>query len=101
MIEYTYDNDLLDLANLQTESIIGMELLEIGQESLSALALFCADGTVLVLAKDTNFKVKTVFKLLPLHGDFDNDSTTFTKVSKLSHRLSIFLMISVEGSLIY
>ena len=30
LIEYTYDHDVLDLANLETTSIFAMELLETG-----------------------------------------------------------------------
>lgn len=46
LIEYTYDHDVLDLANLETSSIFAMELLEsqageTGEDNQKLLALFC------------------------------------------------------------
>ena len=44
----------------------------------------------------------TVFKMLPLLGGADDDdSITFTKVFKISQRMSMFLIGSSEGLLIY
>lgn len=46
LIEYTYDNDVLDLANLETSTIYEMQIL-----ASKSIALFAADGTVLILSQ--------------------------------------------------
>lgn len=100
LIEYTYDHDVLDLANLETSTIFTMQLLET-DEGPRALALFSENGTVLVLAQATNYKVRAVFRLLPLIGGIDEDATKFSAAYNLSKRLGMFLLVSSEGPLIY
>lgn len=46
LIEYTYDHDVLDLANLETSTIYEMQIL-----ASKSIALFAADGTVLILSQ--------------------------------------------------
>lgn len=67
------------------------------------MALFTKNGTVLVLAPANQaYKIKTVFKLLPLVGGLDEeDQLKFSKVFKMSQRLRMFLTVSSEGPLVY
>ena len=46
LIEYTYDHDVLDLANLETNTIFEMQIL-----ASKSIALFAAEGTVLILSQ--------------------------------------------------
>lgn len=46
LIEYTYDHDVLDLANLETNTIFEMQIL-----ASKSIALFATDGTVLILSQ--------------------------------------------------
>ena len=71
LIEYTYDHDALDLANLETETLLAIHALP-----NKSLALFAADGSVLILAQigDSGFKVKSALKLSQQQVGIEDDS---------------------------
>ena len=62
---------MLDLANLEMESLFAMQSMPGGQ-----IALFAANGTILVLGEGNSggYKINSVFKLLGLNAVFDDDS---------------------------
>ena len=94
MIEYTYDHDVLDLANLELDSIFALEVLP-----EKALALFASNGTVLILQEggSGSYKVLTAMKLLGVDGIIDEDSLIFTAIYKMSHRNGMFLCETSDG----
>ena len=97
---------MLDLANLETDTIFDIQLLEETRTEentqVTMLLLFATNGTVLVLSQASSaYKIKTVYNLLPLIGGVDDDMVQYTKVFKLSERLRMFLVLCTEGMLIY
>jgi hypothetical protein len=98
LIEYTYDHDVLDLANLETTTIFDVKVL-----ADKSIALFTTNGTVLIMqqSNSNSYKIKHVVKLLGSNGEVDEDSLAFSNVQIISQRLGMFLITCSEGSLVY
>ena len=98
LIEYTYDNDVLDLANVEMSTIFAVQSLPNHQ-----VALFSENGTVLVLheGETGSYEIRTTMKLLGGDRVQDDDSIQFLSVHKLNHRLSMFLCDTSDGLLVY